>query len=59
MSTSLPLPSSSLQLDSVSREVRAHAVPVKALEMRFKGQPVQATATTIAMVATDAILTKA
>src|SRR6476660_2974275 len=31
MSTSLPLPSSSLQLDSVSREVRAHAVPVKAL----------------------------
>lgn len=34
-------------------------VPAKALEMRFKGQPVQATATTIAMVATDAVLTKA
>jgi D-aminopeptidase len=34
-------------------------VPAKALELRFKGQPVQATATTIAMVATDAVLTKA
>jgi len=34
-------------------------VPAKALEMRFKGQPVQATATTIALVATDAVLTKA
>ena len=34
-------------------------VPAKALEMRVKGQPVQATATTIAMVATDAVLTKA
>jgi lipopolysaccharide/colanic/teichoic acid biosynthesis glycosyltransferase len=31
MSTSLPLPSSSLQLDSMSREVRAHPVPVKAV----------------------------
>jgi len=29
MSTSLPLPSSSLQLDSMSREVRVHPVPVK------------------------------
>src|SRR4051812_8109078 len=27
MSTSLPLPSSSLQLDTMSREVRAHPVP--------------------------------
>lgn len=34
-------------------------VPAKALELRFKGQPVQATAPTIAMVATDAVLTKA
>jgi D-aminopeptidase len=33
-------------------------VPQKALEVRFKGQPVQATATTIAVVATDATLTK-
>jgi len=34
-------------------------VPPKALTLRFKGQPVQATATTIALVATDAVLTKA
>lgn len=34
-------------------------VPASALEMRVKGQPVQATATTIALVATDAKLTKA
>jgi D-aminopeptidase len=34
-------------------------VPQAALDMRFKGQPVQATATTIALVATDATLTKA
>jgi D-aminopeptidase len=34
-------------------------VPPSALELRFKGQPVQATATTIALVATDAALTKA
>lgn len=34
-------------------------VPASALELRFKGQPVQATATTIALVATDATLTKA
>jgi L-aminopeptidase/D-esterase-like protein len=34
-------------------------VPADALELRFKGQPVQATATTIALVATDAKLTKA
>ena len=34
-------------------------VPAEALELRFKGQPVQATATTIALVATDAKLTKA
>src|SRR3954471_5685766 len=27
MSTSLPLPSSSLQLEPISREVRSHAVP--------------------------------
>ena len=46
-----------------SREFGGHGqperVPAKALEMRFKGQPVQATATTIALVATDAVLTKA
>ena len=34
-------------------------VPPEALEPRAKGQPVQATATTIALVATDAKLTKA
>jgi L-aminopeptidase/D-esterase-like protein len=34
-------------------------VPAEALKIRFKGQPVQATATTIALVATDATLTKA
>lgn len=34
-------------------------VPADALKIRFKGQPVQATATTIALVATDATLTKA
>ena len=34
-------------------------VPAAALELRFKGQPVEATATTIALVATDAKLTKA
>ncbi len=34
-------------------------MPDNALELRFKGQPVQATATTIALVATDATLTKA
>jgi L-aminopeptidase/D-esterase-like protein len=34
-------------------------VPQAALDMRFKGQPVEATATTIALVATDATLTKA
>lgn len=34
-------------------------VPPDALAIRFKGQPVQATATTIALVATDAKLTKA
>src|SRR6201999_813254 len=34
-------------------------VPAKALELRFKGQPVEATATTIALVATNATLTKA
>jgi D-aminopeptidase len=34
-------------------------VPPAALDIRFKGQPVQATATTIALVATDATLTKA
>jgi L-aminopeptidase/D-esterase-like protein len=34
-------------------------VPQDALDIRFKGQPVQATATTIALVATDAKLTKA
>jgi L-aminopeptidase/D-esterase-like protein len=34
-------------------------VPPAALDLRFKGQPVQATATTIALVATDATLTKA
>jgi L-aminopeptidase/D-esterase-like protein len=34
-------------------------VPQAALDIRFKGQPVQATATTIALVATDAKLTKA
>ena len=35
------------------------SVPPDALAIRFKGQPVQATATTIALVATDARLTKA
>jgi D-aminopeptidase len=35
------------------------SVPPEALAIRFKGQPVQATATTIALVATDAKLTKA
>ena len=34
-------------------------VPQSALHLRFKGQPVQATATTIALVATDARLGKA
>jgi D-aminopeptidase len=34
-------------------------VSPSALDIRFKGQPVQATATTIALVATDAKLTKA
>jgi len=34
-------------------------VPPAALALRFKGQPVEATATTIALVATDARLTKA
>jgi D-aminopeptidase len=34
-------------------------IPAKALEIRFKGQPMPATATTIGMVATDATLTKA
>ena len=34
-------------------------VPAEALALRFKGQPAPATATTIAMVATDAALTKA
>jgi D-aminopeptidase len=34
-------------------------VPQAALDIRFKGQPVEATATTIALVATDAKLTKA
>ncbi len=34
-------------------------VPQAALDIRFKGQPVEATATTIALVATDATLTKA
>ena len=33
--------------------------PASALELRFKGQPMPATATTIALVATDARLTKA
>ena len=35
------------------------AVPPEALALRFKGQPAPATATTIAMVATDATLSKA
>ena len=35
------------------------AIPAEALALRFKGQPAPATATTIAMVATDATLTKA
>ena len=35
------------------------ALPPEALAVRFKGQPVQATATTIGMVATDATLSKA
>ena len=34
-------------------------IPPEALALRFKGQPAPATATTIAMVATDATLTKA
>lgn len=34
-------------------------IPPEALAVRFKGQPAPATATTIAMVATDATLTKA
>jgi D-aminopeptidase len=34
-------------------------VPQSALDLRFKGQPIEATATTIALVATDATLTKA
>ena len=34
-------------------------LPDDALSIRFKGQPVQATATTIALVATDARLSKA
>jgi D-aminopeptidase len=34
-------------------------LPADALPLRFKGQPVEATATTIALVATDATLTKA
>lgn len=34
-------------------------LPADALKMRFKGQPLPATATTIALVATDATLTKA
>jgi L-aminopeptidase/D-esterase-like protein len=34
-------------------------LPADALKMRFKGQPLPATATTIALVATDAALTKA
>ncbi len=34
-------------------------IPPEALELRFKGQPAPATATTIALVATDATLTKA
>lgn len=46
-----------------AREFGGHGqperVPEKALALRFKGQPVQATATTIALVATDAVLTKA
>lgn len=44
-------------------EFGGHGFPAKlpsgALALRFKGQPVPATATTIAMVATDATLTKA
>lgn len=35
------------------------SLPADALALRFKGQPVQATATTIALVATDAKLNKA
>ena len=34
-------------------------VPAEALAIRFKGQPAPVTATTIALVATDATLTKA
>lgn len=34
-------------------------LPANALKLRFKGQPLPATATTIALVATDATLTKA
>ncbi len=44
-------------------ELGGHGFPAKvapeALALRFKGQPAPATATTIAMVATDATLTKA
>ena len=44
-------------------EFGGHGLPARiapdALALRFKGQPAQATATTIAMVATDATLTKA
>ena len=44
-------------------EFGGHGFPAKvsseALALRFKGQPASATATTIAMVATDATLTKA
>ena len=36
-----------------------HHIPPEALAMRFKGQPLPATATTIGMVVTDAELTKA
>ena len=35
------------------------SLPSDALKLRFKGQPLPATATTIALVATDAALTKA
>ncbi len=37
----------------------AAPLPADALKLRFKGQPLPATATTIALVATDATLTKA
>jgi D-aminopeptidase len=44
------------------REFGGHGLPqkfeAKALAIRFKGQPAEATATTIALVATDATLTK-